>query len=108
MPQIRVAAALVLAIQLNQLTVPALCAVPDRAAAACHQTQPAGAPRVTSHLASHGVPCAEGAMCGVPVTALPETAVTLVEPATRGAAVAALALLQPGEQSPPLSPPPQA
>jgi len=108
MTGIRIAAALLLALQLNQLALPVLCPPPDRAPAACHESQPAGTSQLTAHASSHALPCADGAMCGVPVTGLLETSVTLGEPAVRSVAVLPLGLLEPGEQPPPLSPPPQA
>ncbi|HEU5261551.1 MAG TPA: hypothetical protein VFU41_09040 [Gemmatimonadales bacterium] len=108
MTGIRIAAALLLALHLNQLALPVLCLPPDRAPAACHESQPAGTAQVTSHSSSHALPCADSAMCGVPVTGLPETSVTLGEPAVHSFAVLPLGLLEPGDQLPPLSPPPQA
>jgi len=104
---IRLAAALLLAVELNQLAAPALCA-PAQRAVPCHEASPAGTPRLGAPTPAHQMPCSQSAMCTVPAAGLPETAVMLDAPTATRVAAPAVRTLQPGDQPPPLSPPPQA
>lgn len=104
---IRIAAALVLAVQLTQLAGPALCH-PGGRTVPCHETMPAGAPQLAASAPAQQMPCAQAAMCTVPAVALPGAAVALAAPGAASVAAPAPAALQPGDQPPPLSPPPQA
>lgn len=104
---IRLAAVLMLLLQLNQLAVPALCGAAQRSPAACPGAPTPGAPQLTGANAAHHVPCADGAMCGVVVTGIPESAITLVAPDGRRVEVQAAPTLHSGDPAPPLSPPPQ-
>lgn len=104
---IRLAAALLLAVQLTQLAAPALC-VPLERQAPCHKTSPAGAPQLMAPASTHHMPCAQTAMCAAPTVALPETAIVLTTPVARSVAAPAVPTLRPGDQPPPLAPPPQA
>lgn len=105
---IRAAAALVLAFQLHQLALPALCGSPERSATRCHGTQPPGAPQLVGQGASDELLCSSRAMCGMLATAIPEVAITLTASAGYGAAAPVAQTLLPGDPAPPLSPPPQA
>ncbi len=104
---IRLAAALLLAVQLTQLAAPALCA-PSQRSVACHETSPSGVPQLVAPVPAHQMPCAQSAMCTVPAAGLPETVVLLGAPTVGRIATPAARTLQPGDQPPPLSPPPQA
>jgi hypothetical protein len=104
---IRLAAALLIAVQLTQLAAPAWCAPRDRAVP-CHETTTPGTPRLTQATPGHDMPCAQSAMCAVTAVGLPGAAIVLPTPAIRVAVAPAAAVLRPGDQPPPLSPPPQA
>ena len=104
---IRLAAALLLAVQLTQLAGPALC-LPGARPARCHETSTAGAPQLAAPATAHQMPCAQSSMCAAPPVALPESAVVLTTPVARSVAAPAACTLRPGDQPPPLSPPPQA
>lgn len=105
---IRVAAAVVLALQLHQLTLPALCGIPDLSPAPCHETQAPDAPQLVGEGLSHELSCANRAMCGLSATGIPELAIALPAPDAFEVAVLATLSLPPADPSPPLSPPPQA
>lgn len=104
---IRLAAALAIAVQLTQLAAPAVC-VPLERQAPCHETPLAGAPQLMAPASTHHMPCAQTAMCAGPAVALPETAIVLTTPVARSVDAPAVRALRPGDQPPPLSPPPQA
>ena len=104
---IRLAAVLLLAVQLTQLAGPALCVPPERQAP-CHETSPAGAPKLMAPASTHHMPCAQTAMCAAPAVALPETAIVLTTPVARSVGAPAAGTLRLRDQPPPLSPPPQA
>ena len=104
---IRLAAALVLAVQLNQLAVPALCA-PRQPAAPCHQTADSGTPQLWAPGAAHEMPCAQSAMCVAPTVALPEAATLPRGPALLAVVTPGAGVLRLGDAPQPLSPPPQA
>jgi hypothetical protein len=105
---VRAVAAFVLAFQLHQLTLPALCDMPDRPPTRCHETQASGASQVVGQSLSHELSCANRAMCGLLTTAIPEVAISLAAPDARSVAALSAPVLLPGDPSPPLSPPPQA
>ena len=105
---VRAVAAFVLAFQLHQLALPALCDVPDRPPTRCHEAQPAGAPQLVGFSLSHELSCANRAMCGVLTTAITEVAIGLAAPDETGLAALPVPVLLPGDPSPPHSPPPQA
>ena len=104
---IRLAAALLIAVQLTQLAAPTLC-VPAERQIPCHEASPAGAPQLMAPTATHHMPCAQTAMCAASAFALPETTLVLTTPVARSVAAPAARALRPGDQPPPLSPPPQA
>lgn len=104
---IRLAAALVIAVQLTQLAAPALCVSSERQAP-CHEASPDGAPQLMAPTSPQHMPCAQTAMCAAAAVALPETAIVLTTPVAHSVGAPAARALRLGDQPPPLSPPPQA
>lgn len=104
---IRLAAALLLTVQLTQLAGPALCVPADRQVP-CHEASPAGAPQLMAPTSTHHMPCAQTAMCAASAVALPDAAIVVATPVARSIGALAVRTLRLGDQPPPLSPPPQA
>ncbi len=104
----RAAAALVLALQLHQLALPAVCGARRPSSAQCHETQVAGGSQLVGQSSSHEPLCASPAMCGLFATGIPEVAIGLTAPRDRSVATFAVPRLLPSDPAPPLSPPPQA
>src|SRR5881409_4202083 len=104
----RAAAVFVLALQLHQLVLPAVCGARRPSSAQCHETQAAGGSQLVGQRASHEAPCASPAMCGLFVTGIPEVAIGLTALGDRSVATFAVPRLLPSDPASPLSPPPQA
>lgn len=104
---IRLAAALLIAVQLTQLAGAPLCVPPERQAP-CHEASSAGATQLVAPASTHHMPCAQTAMCAAPAVALPDAAIVVTTPVARSIGAPAVRTLRPGDQPPPLSPPPQA
>lgn len=104
---IRLAAALLISLQLTELAAPVLC-VPTERQVPCHEASPTGAPQLMAPPFTHHMPCAQTAMCATPAVALPEAPIAVAIPAARSVGAPAARALRLGDQPPPLSPPPQA
>lgn len=105
---VRAVAAFVLAFQLHQLALPALCDTSDRPPTQCHEAQAPDAPQLVGQSPSQELACANRAMCGLSATGIPAVAVALTTPDACHVAALAASRLVPGDPSSPLSPPPQA
>jgi len=105
---LRLAATLALALQLGRPAAPALCGVAERSRTPCHETRVPGASQLVAPGSPQHSPCADGAMCGAPVTGIPETAITLIAPGAQRVPAPAVGSLHAGDPLPPLPPPPQA
>ena len=105
---LRLAAALLLALQLNQWVVPAVCASGLQRRSACHEERSGDSPQLTVVSTPHALPCVDSIRCGTGATGIPETSAFFPLPAARTVAAPHAATLEPGEQQPPLPPPPQA
>ena len=100
----------VLLLQLQPAVLPALCGLPKReSAGACEQTMASERAGAVVDKPLHQNPCANPALCGVPVPAIPNAAVVLlaVTDLDSGAAFN-LSHIRSGDAPAPLSPPPQA
>lgn len=106
--RLRIAATLLLLLQLQPLGGLALCLIPDKAPVKCHEMAP-------HHRMADGTPavqaqphCADMGMCGAPSVGTPAFPATALPPLPPFDHSPAVTPLHPGDPIAPPAPPPQA